>query len=122
MNRRTTLAVAISALAAAWLPQGPASAHNAAHFFLPDGSCHEVGSNRDAPIVGGGNPNQSPGSNNLPGRRLRVFQDDRVLFHGQPVAVVVATTLEAAQHGASVELSDGDGGRGTRVTVAFPGG
>ncbi|GAA2934533.1 hypothetical protein GCM10011428_60100 [Streptomyces violaceus] len=42
------------------------------------------------------------GSNNLPGRRLRVFQDDRVLFHGQPVAVVVATTLEAAQHGASL--------------------
>jgi xanthine dehydrogenase YagR molybdenum-binding subunit len=40
------------------------------------------------------------GSNNPPGRRLRVFQDDRVLFHGQPVAVVVATTLEAAQHGA----------------------
>ncbi|MEU1303708.1 xanthine dehydrogenase family protein molybdopterin-binding subunit [Streptomyces shenzhenensis] len=42
------------------------------------------------------------GSNNPPGRRLRVFQDDQVLFHGQPVAVVVATTLEAAQHGASL--------------------
>ncbi|MEV0221349.1 xanthine dehydrogenase family protein molybdopterin-binding subunit [Streptomyces sp. NPDC050704] len=42
------------------------------------------------------------GSNNMPGRRLRVFQDDKVLFHGQPVAVVVATTLEAAQHGASL--------------------
>ncbi|MFF0714051.1 xanthine dehydrogenase family protein molybdopterin-binding subunit [Streptomyces bauhiniae] len=41
-------------------------------------------------------------SNNPPGRRLRVFQDDRVLFFGQPVAVVVATTLEAAQHGASL--------------------
>ncbi|AVV46351.1 acylaldehyde oxidase [Streptomyces sp. P3] len=41
-----------------------------------------------------------------PGRRLRVFQDDRVRFFGQPVAVVVATTLEAAQHAASlVELS-----------------
>ncbi|MGW6926427.1 xanthine dehydrogenase family protein molybdopterin-binding subunit [Streptomyces sp. NPDC054950] len=42
------------------------------------------------------------GSNNMPGRRLRVFQDDKVLFHGQPVAVVIATTLEAAQHGASL--------------------
>ncbi|QYX75835.1 xanthine dehydrogenase family protein molybdopterin-binding subunit [Streptomyces akebiae] len=42
------------------------------------------------------------GSNNPPGRRLRVFQDDQVRFHGQPVAVVVATTLEAAQHGASL--------------------
>ncbi|WSQ06717.1 xanthine dehydrogenase family protein molybdopterin-binding subunit [Streptomyces sp. NBC_01231] len=44
----------------------------------------------------------NPGSNNPPGRKVRVFQDDRVLFHGQPVAVVVATTLEAAQHGASL--------------------
>ncbi|MFC6067408.1 xanthine dehydrogenase family protein molybdopterin-binding subunit [Streptomyces ochraceiscleroticus] len=45
----------------------------------------------------------NPASNNPPdGRRLRVFQDDKVLFHGQPVAVVVATTLEAAQHGASL--------------------
>ncbi len=35
-----------------------------------------------------------PASNNPPGgRRLRVFQDDKVLFHGQPVAVVVATTV-----------------------------
>lgn len=42
------------------------------------------------------------GSNNPPGRRLRVFQEDRVLFHGQPVAVVVASSLEAAQHGASL--------------------
>lgn len=44
----------------------------------------------------------NPGSNNPAGRRLRVFQDDQVLFHGQPVAVVVATTLEAAQHGVSL--------------------
>ncbi|MFC7883043.1 xanthine dehydrogenase family protein molybdopterin-binding subunit [Streptomyces sp. NPDC057376] len=45
----------------------------------------------------------NPASNNPPGgRRLRVFQDDKVLFHGQPIAVVVATTLEAAQHGASL--------------------
>lgn len=51
------------------------------------------------------------GSNNLPGRRLRVFQDDRVLFHGQPVAVVVATTLEAAQHGASLVKVDYDAER-----------
>ncbi|HKT02717.1 MAG TPA: xanthine dehydrogenase family protein molybdopterin-binding subunit [Rugosimonospora sp.] len=48
----------------------------------------------------------NPGSNNPPGRRLRVFQDDQVLFFGQPVAVAVATTLEAAQHAASlVEVS-----------------
>ncbi|MDX2938388.1 xanthine dehydrogenase family protein molybdopterin-binding subunit [Streptomyces ipomoeae] len=41
-----------------------------------------------------------------PGERLRAFQDDRVRFFGQPVAVVVATTLEVAQHAASlVEVS-----------------
>ncbi|MFE5564995.1 xanthine dehydrogenase family protein molybdopterin-binding subunit [Amycolatopsis japonica] len=44
----------------------------------------------------------NPGSNNPPGTRLRVFQDDRVRFFGQPVAVVVAETLEAAQHAASL--------------------
>ncbi|MGW6604277.1 xanthine dehydrogenase family protein molybdopterin-binding subunit [Streptomyces sp. NPDC055036] len=43
-----------------------------------------------------------PNLNNPPGRRLRVFQDDKVLFHGQPVAVVVATALETAQHAASL--------------------
>ncbi|MDT0568503.1 xanthine dehydrogenase family protein molybdopterin-binding subunit [Streptomyces sp. DSM 3412] len=37
-----------------------------------------------------------------PFERLLAFQDDRILFHGQPVAVVVATTLEAAQHAASL--------------------
>lgn len=34
------------------------------------------------------------------GERLHVFQDDRVRFFGQPVAVVVARTLEGAQHAA----------------------
>lgn len=30
----------------------PAGAHNAGHFLLPDGTCHEVGSLREAPLVG----------------------------------------------------------------------
>ncbi|WP_244223663.1 xanthine dehydrogenase family protein molybdopterin-binding subunit [Amycolatopsis circi] len=42
----------------------------------------------------------SPNANNPDGNRLRVFQDDQVRFFGQPVAVVLASTLEAAQHGA----------------------
>jgi len=42
----------------------------------------------------------SPNANNPEGNRLRVFQDDRIRFFGQPVAVVVADTLEAAQHAA----------------------
>ncbi|MER5802158.1 xanthine dehydrogenase family protein molybdopterin-binding subunit [Streptomyces mirabilis] len=73
----------------------------------------------------------NPGSNNPPGgQRLRVFQDDQVLFHGQPVAVVVATTLEAAQHAASLvkvtydaqapstDLSDGDAPTNTPTTYS----
>ena len=36
------------------------------------------------------------------GERLHVFQDDRVRFFGQPVAVVVARTLEVAQHAADL--------------------
>ncbi|QJS99208.1 xanthine dehydrogenase family protein molybdopterin-binding subunit [Streptomyces asoensis] len=60
---------------------------------------------RNAPKLPYG-PN--PGSLNLPGERLRVFQDDQIRFHGQPVAVVVATTLEAAQHAASLVKIDYD--------------
>jgi xanthine dehydrogenase YagR molybdenum-binding subunit len=36
------------------------------------------------------------------GERLRVLQDDRVHHQGQPVALVVAETLEQATHGASL--------------------
>lgn len=68
MNKRTTLAVAVGVLTAVTLPAQLAQAHNAAHLILPDGRCVDVGSNRDAPIVGAGNPNQSPGSNNQPGQ------------------------------------------------------
>lgn len=45
---------------------------------------------------------ENTGSNNPPGQRVRVFQDDRVHFFGQPVAVVVASTLQQAQHAASL--------------------
>jgi hypothetical protein len=65
---KRSIVVAFAAMASVTVPAGLVRAHNAAHFFLPDGTCHEVGSNRDAPIVGDGNPNQSPGSINLPGQ------------------------------------------------------
>lgn len=45
---------------------------------------------------------ENTGSNNPPGQRLRVFQDDQVHFFGQPVAVVVAASLQQAQHAASL--------------------
>jgi xanthine dehydrogenase YagR molybdenum-binding subunit len=44
----------------------------------------------------------NPNSNHPPGERLRALQDDRVRFFGQPVAVAVATTLQQAQHAASL--------------------
>ncbi|MEV0634085.1 xanthine dehydrogenase family protein molybdopterin-binding subunit [Streptomyces sp. NPDC050619] len=43
-----------------------------------------------------------PDSANPPGKPLRAFQDDRIRFFGQPIAVVVATSLEAAEHAASL--------------------
>lgn len=45
-------AAACIALAAALALPIAAVAHNAGHFSLPDGSCLEIGSFRDAPLVG----------------------------------------------------------------------
>lgn len=44
----TAAVVVLGGLAAAV----PAGAHNAGHFVLPDGTCHEVGSFAEAPLVG----------------------------------------------------------------------
>ncbi|MFE9644387.1 xanthine dehydrogenase family protein molybdopterin-binding subunit [Streptomyces sp. NPDC006365] len=56
-----------------------------------------------------------------PATSLRAFQDDRVRFFGQPVAVVVATTLEVAQHAASlVEVSYDAQSPSTDIGAADP--
>ncbi|MCP9952691.1 xanthine dehydrogenase family protein molybdopterin-binding subunit [Actinomadura madurae] len=55
-------------------------------------------SHRNAPTLP--YEDNTDGSYNPPGVRLRVFQDDQVRFFGQPVAVVVARSLEIAQHAA----------------------
>jgi hypothetical protein len=68
MKQRVSIAAAASGLAALALAAGPVEAHNAAHIILRDGTCLEVGSFKEAPIVGAGNPNHSPGSNNQPGQ------------------------------------------------------
>jgi hypothetical protein len=36
-----------------------ASAHNSGHITFPDGTCIQLGSQKDAPLVGAGNPNQN---------------------------------------------------------------
>lgn len=48
---RRVLAVAALVVTSLGLA-GPASAHNAGHLTLPSGECLEVGSFRDAPLVG----------------------------------------------------------------------
>ncbi len=59
-------------------------------------------------------------SYNPPGVRLRVFQDDQVLFFGQPVAVVVADSLEAAQHAAHLVEVTYDVERPATELIAAP--
>ncbi len=44
MLRRIPAKVAIAAVAVGLMFAPAASAHNAGHFTLPDGTCHEVGS------------------------------------------------------------------------------
>ena len=56
MRRLALLATVVVASAGA----ASASAHNSAHFFV-DGRCIQLGSQKEAPIVGAGNPNQTAG-------------------------------------------------------------
>jgi hypothetical protein len=49
---RRSVAVVAVALVGALAGALPAGAHNAGHLFLPDGTCHEVGSFLPAPLVG----------------------------------------------------------------------
>ncbi|MET9518316.1 xanthine dehydrogenase family protein molybdopterin-binding subunit [Streptomyces sp. NPDC002994] len=63
-----------------------------------------------------------PDSSNPPGALLKAFQDDRIRFYGQPVAVVVATSLEAAEHAASLVKVDYDAQQpSTELSDAPPG-
>jgi hypothetical protein len=44
--------LAVVATSGALVCAGAAQAHNAGHFYLPDGSCHAIGSFKAAPLVG----------------------------------------------------------------------
>ncbi len=53
MKKKLWRVSSVAALATAALVFAlPAGAHNAGHFYLPDGSCHEIGSFKDAPLIG----------------------------------------------------------------------
>ncbi|HWJ45383.1 MAG TPA: hypothetical protein VNR63_08340 [Gaiellaceae bacterium] len=58
--------IALAALAAGLVAAAPVSAHNAGHIILPDGTCVDVGSGKDAPMVPEQNPNRN--ASNEPGR------------------------------------------------------
>lgn len=51
MKRIAGTAFAVASIVALTVG-GSASAHNAAHLYLPDGRCVTVGSDREAPLVG----------------------------------------------------------------------
>lgn len=57
LRMNTRAAVAGLVATAGLLLAGTAGAHNAGHFFLPDGTCHEIGSFKEAPLVG---PDRTP--------------------------------------------------------------
>lgn len=76
------LVLVLVLLVAMWVVTA-ASAHNAAHFFLPSGKCINVGSDKSAPLVPEQNPNRNattgeldlvpgPATSTAPGmRRIR---------------------------------------------------
>ncbi len=54
-------------------------------------------------VITHANAPRLPGAPGDPGERvLQLLQDDRVLYNDQPIAVVVADTLENAQHAAGL--------------------
>jgi len=54
-------------------------------------------------VITHANAPRLPGASGDPGERvLQLLQDDRVLYNDQPIAVVVADTLENAQHAAGL--------------------
>ena len=59
-------AALIAALAAGLAAAAPVSAHNAGHIVLAEGTCVNVGSDKNAPYVPDANPNQN--TSNEPGR------------------------------------------------------
>src|SRR5258708_2624724 len=59
-----------------------------------------------------------PGHGEAGERVLQALQDDRIVYNDQPVAVVVADTLERAQHAARLVAVRYDGGAAPNVDIA----
>jgi hypothetical protein len=83
--------IVVAALAVAAVAAAPASAHNAGHIILPDGTCLDVGSSKDAPLVPEQNPNRNattgqldliPGSGDQYGARFAATQGNTSILPG----------------------------------------
>jgi hypothetical protein len=59
-NKNRSVIALLITLLASLMTVSVASAHNSGHIILSDGQCVNVGSLKEAPIVGDGNPQQLP--------------------------------------------------------------
>lgn len=63
--RLLRLAATVAVSAAIVLVPATASAHNSGHVILPDGTCVNVGSEKEAPLVPEANPNRNDATGQL---------------------------------------------------------
>ena len=91
MKKKNRLVIALLiSLLVSLMSVSVASAHNAGHIITPDGQCHNVGSLKEAPVVGDGNPNQLPngqldlipGSGDQYGTRFAADQGNSAVLPG----------------------------------------
>jgi hypothetical protein len=93
MHKRIAILAVVTGLAALPLAAGPASAHNAGHVILPDGTCVDVGSFKDGPFVPEQNPNRNtttdpgrldliPGPGDQYGARYAAVQGNSAVLPG----------------------------------------
>jgi hypothetical protein len=86
--RRVLVAFAVAALLL--LTVSSTFAHNAGHIILPDGTCKNVGSQKDAPYVPAANPHQNsdgqldliPGAGDQYGARYAADQGNTPILPG----------------------------------------
>lgn len=89
-NNRFVIALLIAVLAIL-MAVSVASAHNSGHIILPDGQCRNVGSLKEAPLVGFGNPHQLssgqldliPGSGDQYGARFAADKGKSAVLPGE---------------------------------------
>ena len=90
-NKKPLLIALLITLLVSLMSVSLASAHNSGHIILPDGQCLNVGSLKEAPTVGDGNPHQLansqldliPGSGDQYGARFAANQGYSAVLPGE---------------------------------------